>query len=82
MAKSRTVFLRDTDLRGPLLINVFAVVGLGAVGSLLVFFLNSAGIRPYAVVRTRCERYPLCAEACRELDVEVVPRAPPLSSTH
>jgi 2-dehydropantoate 2-reductase len=56
---------------------VFAVVGLGAVGSLLAFFLNSAGIRPYAVVRTRCERYLFRAETCRELDVEVVPRAPP-----
>ena len=56
---------------------MFAIVGLGAVGSLLAYFLNSAGIRPYAVVRTRCERYVFCAETCRELDVEIAPRAPP-----
>ena len=47
------------------------------MGSLLAYFLNSADIRPYAVVRTKCERYLFCAETCRELDVEVVPRAPP-----
>ena len=56
---------------------MFAIVGLGAVGSLLAYFLNSAGMRPYAVVRTGCERHVFCGEACRELDVEAVPRAPP-----
>jgi len=56
---------------------VFAVVGLGAVGSLLTYFLNSAGFTPYVATRTRCERFYFCIETCVELKAEVVERVPP-----
>ncbi|ACB39264.1 ketopantoate reductase family protein [Pyrobaculum neutrophilum] len=56
---------------------MFAVVGMGAVGSLLAYFLNGAGVEPYAVSRTRCERYVFCDGGCRELRVRHVGRAPP-----
>lgn len=55
---------------------VIGVVGVGAVGSLLIYFLNGAGVRPLAVQRTRCRRA-LCAGRCVELEFEEVEALPP-----
>lgn len=56
---------------------MFAVVGLGAVGSLLTYFLNSAGYVPHVATRSRCERHLFCAGDCVELKVRHVVRPPP-----
>ncbi|ABP51550.1 MULTISPECIES: ketopantoate reductase family protein [Pyrobaculum] len=40
---------------------MIGVVGLGAVGSLFVYFLNRAGIVPRVVQRRRCPEYVFCA---------------------
>jgi len=37
----------------------FGIIGLGAVGSLLAYFLNQAGYVPHVVTRSRRERYVL-----------------------
>lgn len=57
---------------------MFAIVGLGAVGSMLAYFLNAAGIEPYAVVRSRCDEYRFCAGGsdCARLRVRVVSSLP------
>ncbi|MBP1449164.1 MAG: 2-dehydropantoate 2-reductase, partial [Thermoproteus sp.] len=53
-----------------------AVVGLGAVGMLIAHFLNAAGVRPKAVVKTPCSRYEFCAHGmCEALEVEPAERA-------
>ncbi|MFB6490095.1 MAG: ketopantoate reductase family protein [Thermoproteus sp. AZ2] len=53
-----------------------AVVGLGAVGMLLTYFLNRAGLRPRAVARTRCGEYVFCwGGRCAGLDVELADSA-------
>ncbi|MEM1663225.1 MAG: ketopantoate reductase family protein [Pyrobaculum sp.] len=50
---------------------MFGIVGLGAVGSLIVYFLNRAGVVPRAVVRKRCERPLFCiGDDCTSLAVE------------
>lgn len=57
---------------------MFVVVGLGAVGSLLAYFLNEAGLEPYAVSRSRCDEYIFCnGDSCHKLRVKMIDRAPP-----
>lgn len=51
------------------------VVGMGAVGMLLTYFLNKAGVVPLAVARTKCERYLFCWGECVELKVELADSA-------
>lgn len=48
------------------------MVGLGAVGSLIVFFLNRAGYTPSAVARSKCDVYYFCLSPgeCVELSLE------------
>ncbi len=55
---------------------MFAVVGVGAVGSLLTYFLNSAGFTPHVATRSKCQRFIFCADSCVELKVEVAGRFP------
>ncbi len=50
---------------------MFGIIGLGAIGILLAYFLNKAGHVPYAVTRTRRDRYAIRAEGAEEA-VEVV----------
>ncbi len=50
---------------------VYLIVGLGGVGSLLAYFLNRAGYRPYAITRTHYDHYYLCiGEDCHEVEVD------------
>ena len=55
---------------------MFAVVGVGAVGSLLTYFLNSAGFTPHVATRSKCQRFIFCLDTCAELKVEVAGRFP------
>ncbi|MEL9991353.1 MAG: ketopantoate reductase family protein [Thermoproteus sp.] len=59
----------------------FGIVGMGSVGTLLAYFLNSAGIVPYAVARTPRARYVLRIRGEEhEVHVRLVERLPPAVS--
>jgi len=60
----------------------FGIIGLGAVGSLLAYFLNQAGYVPHVVTRSRRERYVLkWGGETHVLQVAVVDELPPVDYT-
>ena len=57
---------------------MFGIIGLGAIGTLLAYFLNKAGHVPYAVARTRRSKYVIKAWGLEEVvEVALVERLPP-----
>jgi len=56
--------------------SMIGVVGLGALGSLITYFLNRAGVEPYVVQRSRCETFTFCAERCTDLKFVIVEELP------
>ncbi|MFN3804543.1 MAG: ketopantoate reductase family protein [Pyrobaculum sp.] len=59
---------------------MIGVVGLGAVGSLFVHFLNQGGITPYVITR-RCVEYTFCSPTCRQLQFVPTSELPPVKYT-
>ncbi|WP_069807795.1 ketopantoate reductase family protein [Vulcanisaeta thermophila] len=55
---------------------MFGVIGLGAVGSLLTYFLNRAGFAPYVITRTLHERYIVRFNGDHELSIKLVQEFP------
>ncbi len=56
------------------------MVGMGAVGSLFVYFLNNAGVKPY-VLRRHCEEFYFCTAGCRRLEFTPVSEIPQVDYT-
>ncbi|ABW02609.1 ketopantoate reductase family protein [Caldivirga maquilingensis] len=55
---------------------MFSIIGLGAVGSLLTYFLNRAGFTPYVITRTLYDRYIIRLNGDYDLSIKLVQELP------